>query len=122
ARNSDRAQVPGARDRARALLDRLEPLCAQARARAAARPPVSVFYPIWREPWMTVGADTYVHDLLATCGGANVFADRVRYPTITLDDMAARGPKVILLPDEPFRFRRAPLRDFDAYPALPAVP
>ena len=90
-------------------------------ARAAARPPVSVFYPIWREPWMTVGADTYVHDLLATCGGANVFADRVRYPTITLDEMAARGPEVIFLPDEPFRFRRAHLRDFDAYPAVPAV-
>ena len=117
----DLGEVTGARDRARALLDTLEPLYAQARARAAARPPVSVFYPIWREPWMTVGADTYVHDLLATCGGANVFADRVRYPTITLDEMAARGPEVIFLPDEPFRFRRAHLRDFDAYPAVPAV-
>jgi ABC-type Fe3+-hydroxamate transport system substrate-binding protein len=80
-----------------------------------------VFYPIWRQPWMTIGADTYVHDLLATCGGANVFADRARYPTLTLDEMAARAPEVILLPDEPFRFRRAHLGDFDAYPAVPAV-
>jgi len=117
----DLGEVTGARDRARALLDTLEPLYAQARAGAAARPPVGVFYPIWREPWMTVGADTYVHDLLVTCGGTNVFADRVRYPTITLDEMAARGPEVIFLPDEPFRFRRAHLRDFQAYPAVPAV-
>ena len=114
-------EVTGAREGARVLLDTLEPLYAAVRARTAARPPVSVFYPIWREPWMTIGADTYVHDLLATCGGANVFADRTRYPTTTLEEVAARRPEVILLPDEPFRFRRVHLRDFDAYPAVPAV-
>ena len=35
-----------------------------------------MLYLIWRDPWMTVGADTYAHDLLDLCGGANVFADR----------------------------------------------
>ena len=114
-------EIAGAREGARALLDTLQPLYAEARARAARRAPVRVFYPIWRQPWMTIGADTYVHDLLATCGGANVFADRARYPTLTLGEMAARAPEVILLPDEPFRFRRAHLGDFDAYPAVPAV-
>jgi ABC-type Fe3+-hydroxamate transport system substrate-binding protein len=117
----DLGEVTGARDAARALLDTLTPLYEATLARARGHAPVRVFYPIWREPWMTVGADTYVHDLLATCGGANVFGDRVRYPTITLDEMAARAPEVILLPDEPFRFRRAHLSDFDPYPAVPAV-
>jgi ABC-type Fe3+-hydroxamate transport system substrate-binding protein len=114
-------EVTGAVTGARALLDDLEPLYADVRARLAGRRPTPVFYPIWREPWMTIGGDTYIHDLLATCGGANVFADRDRYPTITLDEMAARAPEVVLLPDEPFRFRRAHLRDFDPYPGLPAV-
>ena len=117
----DLGEVTGARERAQALLDTLQPLYERARARAAARRAVRVFYPIWRQPWMTIGADTYVHDLLATCGGANVFGDARRYPTVTLSEMAARAPEVILLPDEPFRFRRAHLRDFDAYPAVPAV-
>jgi len=117
----DLGEITGTRERARVLLETLEPLYAHARARAAERPPVSVFYPIWRRPWMTIGSDTYVHDLLATCGGANVFADRMRYPTVTLDDVAAKAPAVILLPDEPFRFRRTHLADFDAYPAVPAV-
>jgi ABC-type Fe3+-hydroxamate transport system substrate-binding protein len=117
----DLGEVTGAREAARALLDTLEPLYEQVRARTAQRAPVRVFYPIWRKPWMTIGADTYVHDLLATCGGANVFADRTRYPTVSLDEMAGRAPDLILLPDEPFRFRRAHLRDFDAYPAVPAV-
>jgi ABC-type Fe3+-hydroxamate transport system substrate-binding protein len=114
-------EVTGAEVAARALLDELTPLYADLRARLAGRRPTRVFYPIWREPWMTVGHDTYIHDLLATCGGASVFADRARYPTVTLDEVAGREPEVVLLPDEPFRFRRAHLRDFDAYPAMPAV-
>lgn len=117
----DLGEVTGAHERARALLDTLEPLYARARERAATRRPVPVFYPIWRQPWMTIGADTYVHDLLATCGGANVFGDRTRYPTVALDEVAARAPEVILLPDEPFRFRRAHLADFEPYPTVPAV-
>ena len=111
----------GALTAARRLLDELEPLHAQVRARLAGRRATPCFYPIWREPWMSVGQDTYIHDLLVTCGGANVFGERFRYPTVTLDEVAARAPEVMLLPDEPFRFRRAHLRDFDAYPAMPAV-
>src|SRR5262249_58916949 len=72
----DLGEVTGARERARALLDTLEPLYARARDRAAARRPVSVFYPIWRQPWMTIGGDTYVPDLLAPCGPAADVAGR----------------------------------------------
>jgi ABC-type Fe3+-hydroxamate transport system substrate-binding protein len=111
----------GAAPAAARLLAELEPLHTAVRERLAGRRATPCFYPIWREPWMTIGHDTYIHDLLATCGGANVFADRSRYPTISLDDVAARAPEVVLLPDEPFRFRRAHLRDFEAYPAMPAV-
>lgn len=117
----DLGTVTGAGARARRLLAELEPLHAAVRDRLAGARPTPCFYPIWREPWMTIGHDTYIHDLLATCGGANVFADRGRYPTITLDEVAARAPEVVLLPDEPFRFRRAHIRDFDPYAAVPAV-
>lgn len=114
-------EVTGAVDGARAVLAELEPLLAAVRGRLAGRRPTPVFYPIWRDPWMTIGGDTYIHDLLATCGGANVFGDRDRYPTTTLDEVATRAPEVVLLPDEPFRFRRVHLRDFEPYPAMPAV-
>ena len=39
-------------------------------------PPVKVFCPIWRHPWMTVGPGTYTHDFLTACGGQNIFTDR----------------------------------------------
>jgi ABC-type Fe3+-hydroxamate transport system substrate-binding protein len=114
--------VTGTAARAGALADELDGLLARVRAETARRPLVPVFYPIWRGPWMTINQDTYIHDMLRTCGGANVFADDTeRYPTVTLAEMAARRPEVILLPDEPFRFRRAHLEDFAPYADVPAV-
>ena len=71
---------------------------------------------------MTINRDTYIHDMLRTCGARNVFAERPeRYPTVSLDEVAAERPAVILLPDEPFRFRRAHLADFAGYLEVPAV-
>jgi ABC-type Fe3+-hydroxamate transport system substrate-binding protein len=92
------------------------------RAVAAGRRPRRVFCPIWRRPYMTINRDTYIHDMLAVAGGENVFADRTkRYPEITLDEVATSGAEVILLPDEPYRFRRAHQADFAPYADLPAV-
>lgn len=73
---------------------------------AAAAEPVPFFCPIWKRPWMAVGADTYAHDLLRVCGGRNVFADRAdrRYPIVEIEDVVAARPAVILLPDEPYAF------------------
>jgi len=115
-------EVTGTGARASSILAELEPLHARVRAASARRQPVPVFYPIWRAPWMTINGDTYIHDLLAVCGAANVFGDApARYPTVTLDEMAARRPEMIVLPDEPFRFRRAHLADFAPYAEVPAV-
>jgi len=51
-----------------------------------------------------------------------VFGDALdRYPTVSLDEMAARRPAVILLPDEPFRFREIHKRDFAPFRDVPAV-
>jgi ABC-type Fe3+-hydroxamate transport system substrate-binding protein len=115
-------ELTDAEARARELVRDLESLYARAERAGAHRPPVAVFYPIWRGPYMTINGDTYIHDMLRVCGARNIFADRPeRYPTVTLDEVAARRPAVILLPDEPFRFRRAHLADFEVYTEVPAV-
>ena len=114
-------EVTGSGARAEAVAAALERELGAVRA-ATAGPPVRVFYAVWRNPYMTVSGDTYISDVLATCGAANVFADApTRYPAVTLGDVAARRPEVILLPDEPFRFRRAHLKDFEPYPDVPAT-
>ena len=94
----------------------------EVRAAAARRRPRRVFCPIWRRPYMTINRDTYVHDMLAVAGGENVFASAAkRYPEVTLEEVAAAAPEVVLLPDEPYRFRAVHRGDFAAYPDLPAV-
>ena len=115
-------QLTGTAERGNELASALEAQLAEVRARQTGRRPARVFCPIWRHPYMTINRDTYIHDMLGVCGGRNVFADRSeRYPTVTLDEVAAQRPAVILLPDEPFRFRRAHLADFAGYADLPAV-
>ena len=119
---ADLGAVTSTEARAAEILGQIEPLYDRVVSAAARRPPVAVFYPIWRGPYMTINRDTYIHDMLRVCGARNVFADRPeRYPTVTLDEVAAQRPAVILLPDEPFRFRRAHLADFAGYVDVPAV-
>ncbi len=115
-------EVTGAPAEGAARADALERRYAETERARRARRAVRAFCPIWRGPYMTINRDTYVHDMLAVCGGANVFADRAeRYPAVTLDEVAAAAPEVILLPDEPYRFRPAHRPDFEAHPGIPAV-
>src|SRR5215831_8820611 len=114
--------LTGTEAAAESLARPIEAALAKVLARVAARPRVRVFCPIWRAPYMTVNRDTYVHDMLRTCGGDNLFADdETRYPTVTLDDVRRAAPDVILLPDEPYRFRAAHRADFAPLADVPAV-
>ncbi len=114
--------LTGVEDVADDLARSLEAARAKALARTADRPRPRVFCPIWRGPYMTVNRDTYVHDVLETCGADNVFGDSpTRYPTVTLEEVHAAAPDVILLPDEPYRFRAVHRRDFAPIADVPAV-
>jgi len=67
--------------------------------------PVRYAYLIWRKPWMAAGIDTYVHALLSTAGGINVFGeDAGRYPEVELSKFADMKPGIVLLSSEPFPF------------------
>lgn len=103
-----------------------------AAAARAGRSPLRTFCPIWMEPLMTIHGETFISDMLAVCGADNVFKDRerryplaadlgravalsgervaerdVRYPRVTLDEVASRSPELVLLPDEPHPFSDA---------------
>lgn len=74
---------------------------------AAAVPPVQLraWVPIWKRPWMTIGADTYASTLLAALGVANVAAGApARYPELDIAEVRALGPDVVLAPSEPYPF------------------
>jgi ABC-type Fe3+-hydroxamate transport system substrate-binding protein len=68
-------------------------------------PRVRTVIPVWRDPWMVVGSATFTGDLAGRLGLDNVYGDQPgRYPRIGLGDLAARGPDLIVLPDEPYAF------------------
>lgn len=110
-------------------------------SRAREHMPCRVFVPIWKDPLMTFNADTYAHDLLRVCGGQNVFEARerayplkadlgetsalspedprvqgrdTRYPRVTMGEVEAAQPDVILLPSEPYAFTEADIPEFAA--------
>jgi ABC-type Fe3+-hydroxamate transport system substrate-binding protein len=74
----------------------------------ATGPRLRAVIPVWRDPWMAVGSDTFTGDLAARLGLDNVYGGHPeRYPHVTLDDVAARQPDIVVLPDEPYPFSPA---------------
>jgi ABC-type Fe3+-citrate transport system substrate-binding protein len=73
-------------------------------------PTRTVVVPIWRDPWMVVGASTFTGDLLSRLGWRNVWADpghnpsRDRYPHADVAALDGAGADAVLLPDEPYVF------------------
>jgi ABC-type Fe3+-hydroxamate transport system substrate-binding protein len=66
---------------------------------------VRAFVPIWRRPWMSIGADTYGSSVLEALGVENVFAGAPdRYPEVDLDTARERRPDMVLAPSEPYPF------------------
>jgi ABC-type Fe3+-hydroxamate transport system substrate-binding protein len=65
----------------------------------------TAFVPIWRRPWMSIGATTYAASLLDRLGIGLVTADaRDDYPAVELVDIARRRPDLVLVPSEPYAF------------------
>ncbi len=112
----------------------------EAEAALKTRQPLLTFCPIWMDPLMTIHGSTFISDVLALAGAANVFADRerryplaadlgeraplpaeavagrdTRYPRVTIDEVVKRSPELVILPDEPHPFSEA---DADVFRAL----
>jgi len=75
---------------------------------------------VWRRPWMSMAADTYGSSLLERLGLVSVLAvDPARYPEVSLEEIAAYAPAVVLLPSEPYPFKDRHASEVAA--ALPAA-
>ncbi|WP_118972784.1 helical backbone metal receptor [Taibaiella koreensis] len=82
-------------------------------------PSRNALYLIWRKPWMTVGRDTFIHDILQRAGLTNSYADQERYPAIDDEDIIARNPSLVLLSSEPYPFKEPHIQELQAL--LPAA-
>lgn len=78
-------------------LGTLNPIAIESKPRAC--------YLIWRNPYMTIGGDTFIHSMLETAGFENIFNQKQRYPEINIEELAIGCCQLLLLPSEPFPFK-----------------
>lgn len=75
--------------------------------------PLRTVYLIWHEPYMTVGNDTFIHDVMTRGGFDNVFGRKRRYPTVDEATLIDADLDVVLLPNEPFPFGEEHVASFE---------
>ncbi|MDQ0593665.1 ABC-type Fe3+-hydroxamate transport system substrate-binding protein [Chryseobacterium ginsenosidimutans] len=74
---------------------------------------IKVAYLIWKNPYMTVGSDTFIHKILAEIGFENIFKDKTRYPEIQTEDLAKAD--IIMLSSEPFPFKEKHIEELKEF-------
>jgi ABC-type Fe3+-hydroxamate transport system substrate-binding protein len=72
----------------------------------------TAIYLIWKKPYMTVGADTFIHSMMKVAGFENLFASHSRYPVISLEQVQEMQPQYLLLSSEPFPFKEKHVEEF----------
>ncbi|WP_238555335.1 ABC transporter substrate-binding protein [Chryseobacterium sp. P1-3] len=74
---------------------------------------IKTAYLIWKNPYMSVGSDTFIHRILSETGFENIFKDKTRYPEITPEDLAEAD--LIMLSSEPFPFKEKHIEELKVF-------
>ncbi|MCO6494694.1 MAG: ABC transporter substrate-binding protein [Bacteroidetes bacterium] len=74
----------------------------------------SCIYMIWKKPYMAVGGNTFIHDMLGLAGFDNVCATMDRYPILEIEQMRELNPEFVLLSSEPYPFKEKHRPEFEA--------
>ena len=91
------------------------------RAQYAKAQPVSVFYQVWSQPLMTLGGQHVVSEVIALCGGRNVFADLPSLAAqVSVEGVLKRNPSVVLASGTA-QDNKALVKQWSAWPGLAAV-
>jgi iron complex transport system substrate-binding protein len=95
---------------------------AQLRTRYAAKPPVGVFYEVWDRPLMTLNGTHLISDVIALCGGRNVFAQlEPLVPTVSTEAVLAANPEAIVTAAPGATASNAALPQLDSWRQWPAI-
>lgn len=77
----------------------------------------SLTYFIWKDPYLSVGGDTFIHAMLEQLGFKNSHENALRYPTVPLEELARE--KTLFLSSEPYPFKEKHKKELlSLYPHL----
>ena len=68
-------------------------------------------YLIWKNPYMSIGSDTFIHHMMHRAGFENVLASSTRYPELSEDDIRRLKPEIVLLSSEPYPFKEKHVKE-----------
>jgi ABC-type Fe3+-hydroxamate transport system substrate-binding protein len=77
-------------------------------------------YLIWKDPYMTVGSETFIDSMLKICGLRNIFDHLTRYPEITIEHLQPTENsrslrcELLLLSSEPYPFNEKHILELKA--------
>jgi len=63
-----------------------------------------VFYIVWHDPLWTAGSETFIHELIEKGGGVNICQDITGYTLISIEEVVARNPEVIITSEWSFEW------------------
>lgn len=77
---------------------------------------VSTLVLLWYLPYITVNFNTYISKLIEEAGGWNVFREEsVPEVSVDLEDMIGKEPQLLLLPKEPYGFKKRHVQKLREY-------
>jgi iron complex transport system substrate-binding protein len=79
------------------VIDTMQRTLARVRAATLHLDHPTVFWHVWDSPIYTIGAGSFLDELLTIAGGTNIYADRSEpSPQVSLEDIIKRDPRIIL--------------------------
>lgn len=91
-------RLVGETARAASVVDSVQRTLDRVRAATATLPKTSVFYHTWDKPIITIGAHSFLNELVIIAGGRNIYGDvKAISPIVTLEDIVSRNPDVLLV-------------------------
>ena len=104
---------------------RAEELCAAFETAYVQLPQIitrnTMLYCIWKDPWMTISADTYIANMLGLLGWQTWISptSQKRYPSFEWDDALLSQIDGVLLSSEPYRFTEQHVQQLEQKIAKP---
>jgi iron complex transport system substrate-binding protein len=88
--------------------------------KAAHRP--RVFFQIGTSPIVSVGTDTFIHELIELAGGTNIAAGYIPYPRFSREKILTLSPEVIIITSMVHKSTFGKIRsEWESFPGMPAV-
>jgi iron complex transport system substrate-binding protein len=91
-------RITGYIDGAEKTAGKMEARIKAVRKTAAKTPAVRVLLVLSMDPLITAGEKTFQNELITAAGGINIAAgEKIRYPTLSMEEVIVRAPEVIIM-------------------------